>query len=46
MNATRLLLLGFFAAVSTAAAASRPNVLLLCVDDLKPTFGWAATPSP
>lgn len=29
----------FFAVVATAFSAEKPNVLLICVDDLKPTLG-------
>jgi iduronate 2-sulfatase len=33
------------AVVSSAAAAERPNVLLICVDDLKPLLGCYGTPT-
>jgi iduronate 2-sulfatase len=39
MFAIRLILSLVVAAGSTAAAAPRPNVLLICVDDLKPVLG-------
>ena len=39
MRSTRLLLLNLVAACSAAAAEPKPNVLLICVDDLKPTLG-------
>jgi len=39
MRATPLLILIVVAARSTAAAAPKPNVLLICVDDLKPALG-------
>jgi iduronate 2-sulfatase len=35
----RLQLLAFVALVSAAAGSGKPNVLLLCVDDLKPILG-------
>jgi iduronate 2-sulfatase len=48
LPAPRLLLLPWLLSVS-AFAGTRPNVLLLCVDDLKPNLGaygdpWARTP--
>src|SRR5213079_2955122 len=40
----RLTLLLAFAAVSFAASVPRPHVLLICVDDLKPTLGCYGDP--
>ncbi len=37
-------LLTLLALVSFAAAADRPNVLLICVDDLKPSIGCFGDP--
>jgi iduronate 2-sulfatase len=37
-------ILPFLAITSFAAAADRPNVLLICVDDLKPTIGCFGDP--
>jgi iduronate 2-sulfatase len=34
-----LVIFGFSASILFAAESSRPNVLLICVDDLKPTLG-------
>ena len=47
MNTARLLLIALFvapAALFAAAATPKPNVLLICVDDLKPTIAAYGDP--
>ena len=44
MNTARLLLLALSFAPAALFAAARPNVLLICVDDLKPVLGCYGDP--
>ncbi len=44
MRVVVLLLLVFPPSIALAAAAGRPNILLLCVDDLKPLLGCYGEP--
>ena len=43
MKLPRFLVLSFFATAFYAAEPTRPNVLLLCVDDLKPLLKYLAS---
>jgi len=44
MRSRLLMFFAFLGACSHAAAAERPNVLLICVDDLKPVLGCYGDP--